>query len=576
MKIVPAVCVFGLAIRVLAQQGASPLRRPIEAQPLAHFVTSGNWPLKWIGQMFTEEDQLKELVLQNQSNRAITGFQLGWVVFIPDGCGFPEAEAPRRETHLAPFEDRRVGPGETVTVGPYHLSSESIRALARHTGSPAVITQIGLYRVRYSEGGEMVYPFERLGAFGPEPSKFPCQATEDEDANTPRALPIPRSLASGKYGISVQVPPPYQLKAGKLGREVGLGYLGPIPMEFVASGGLRVATVVMAPHSYPNTDFNTAFVTVSVNQYLTRKECEHFPDDTPGSREPVTKKIGSLDFEGLKQAQGGLSHYFGGIYYHAFSEGFCYEVGEGIATSGYGAVDGMEAVDKSHVFARLDDVIQSITINPPKSAITVSPSIHAFALSPLPQHSPGAYRVSWDVKGADDDQMWLSASCSGNDLSILEITGKTPEGTAFPCDVLRPTKSASGSLDLEFRNMTGGEIKDTLRLFAAGQPPASKSVAIDLPPLPVIITFFAHGRKYVTPFSGIPVQIIAGQKVEIGGVAFLPRQTLWIGSTRLPVTSRDNGSVIFTVPKSLPDGLYPLFIANERGRSNAVTVQVSK
>jgi hypothetical protein len=575
MKILPALCLFGLAITLLAQQSALSMMPPIEAQPLAHFVTSGDWPLKWVAQTFTEEDQLKEVVLQNRSSRIITGFQLGWVVFIPDGCGFPEAEAPRRETHVAQFEDRRVGPGEAVTVGPYHLSSESIRASARHTGSPVVVAQIGLSRVRYSDGGETFSAFERLGAFGPEPSKSPCQATRNQKANAPHAFPGPQSLYSSKYGISVGVPALYQLKVGELGQEVGLGYLGPIPMEFVAVGGVRAATVVMPPHSYPNTDFNTAFVTVSVNQYLTPYECEQFPHSIAAFPGRITKKIGGLDFQGLKQGDAGLGHEFGGIYYHAFSEGFCYEVGEGIATSGYGAVDGMEKVDEGHVFANLDNIIRSIRIDPPKSGVAASPSIQSLALSPLLQHSPGAYRLSWNIKGAKDDQVWLSASCSG-DLSIFEITADTPEGAMFSCGVLRPAKSASGSLNLEFKNIPGGRIKETLRLFAAGQPPASRTITIDLPPLPLITTLVANGRKYATPSTGTPMQIIAGHKVEIGGVAFLPHQTLWIGSTSLPVTSINNRSINFPVPKSLREGPYPLFIANERGRSNAVTVQILK
>src|SRR5438067_792111 len=125
MKILVALWLFGPSVTLFAQQSALPLSSGIEAQPVAHFVTSGDWPLKWVGQTFTEEDQLKQVVLQNRSRQTIIGFQLGWVVFIPGGCGYPEAGAPRRESHVAPSEDRRVGPGETVTIGPYHLSSDS-------------------------------------------------------------------------------------------------------------------------------------------------------------------------------------------------------------------------------------------------------------------------------------------------------------------------------------------------------------------------------------------------------------------------------------------------------------------
>jgi hypothetical protein len=236
----------------------------------------------------------------------------------------------------------------------------------------------------------------------------------------------------------------------------------------------------------------------------------------------------------------------------------------------------MEKVDEGHVFAILDKIIQSITIHPPKSGVSASPSIQSLTLSPLLQHSPGAYRVGWDIKGAKDDQVWLSASCSG-DLSIFEINAHTPEGTVFPCGVLRPAKSASSTLNLEFKNIPrGGRVKEALRLFAAGQPSVSKTITIDLPPLPRIITLVDNGRKYVTSSGGTPMQIIIGHNVQIGGLAFLPHQTLWIGSTSLPVKCADSRSINFTVPKSLREGQYPLFIENERGQSNAVTVQVLK
>jgi hypothetical protein len=53
------------------------------------------------------------------------------------------------------------------------------------------------------------------------------------------------------------------------------------------------------------------------------------------------------------------------------------------------------------------------------------------------------------------------------DLTILEATGTGTEKSVFPCDVFGSAKSAKGSFDLEFRNMAGQEIKETIRLFAA-------------------------------------------------------------------------------------------------------------
>jgi hypothetical protein len=388
----------------------------------------------------------------------------------------------------------------------------------------------------------------------------------------PTLLPGQSTFSNKVYGISLVFPSNYKLHRGELGQDYSLGYLGQLPMEFAAPGGVRVVTVEVPGTLYPNTDFNAAFVTVSVNQYLTREECDRPAGD---SQELLTLKIDGIEFHGAQEGDAGLGHQFGGTYYHAFLEGTCYELGEGIATSGYGAVDGMKKLDGEQVSASLDGILQSVKIEalPEGVKIEASPSIHSFSLSPLRQDSPtSSYRLSWQVNGAEANQVWLSAECSG-DLRIVEMTRPDCDGHVVLCDALRPTQATSGSLDLEFNNLSGGEIQEKVRIFAKGRGAVSKEVTIDLPPLPVLITVARY--PVYSPEEAI-AKLFAGHELQITGVAFLPRQTLWIGSTRLPVESVDNTNITFSVPESLPEGQYALSITNERGRSNVVTVQVVK
>jgi hypothetical protein len=161
----------------------------------------------------------------------------------------------------------------------------------------------------------------------------------------PATLAAQSGYTNKVYGISLRFPDGYKLHRGELGNEYSLGYLGPIPMEFAAPGGERLATIELPADHYPNTDFNAAFVTVSVNQYLTREECDPLAGGVPQSQKTITLKIDGLEFHGAEEGDGGLGHQFWGAYYHAFLAGICYELGEGIATSGYGAVDGMKKLD---------------------------------------------------------------------------------------------------------------------------------------------------------------------------------------------------------------------------------------
>ena len=193
-----------------------------------------------------------------------------------------------------------------------------------------------------------------------------------------------------KSGVSFRYPKGYDLIEGTLGnKDPGLGYLGPTPMEFVAPGGVRVVTVETPAGSYPGTDFVSAFFTVSINPSSTMSECEQFSDEhaigTP--KEPV-KVISGVEFHGARLGEGGLGHQFGGSYYHGFLRGVCYELGYGIATAGYGAVDGMKQVDSAKVLSILENILKTVTIRTPaRGGAANSPSIQAFTIVPLNSRS---------------------------------------------------------------------------------------------------------------------------------------------------------------------------------------------
>lgn len=173
------------------------------------------------------------------------------------------------------------------------------------------------------------------------------------------------------YGIYVRFPKEYDLTEGELNRETdtGLGYLGPIPTAFSQPGRVRVVTVEAPTGSYPETDFVNAFFSISVNRHLTRDDCEHtrkdflFQDIT----RRVEKRISGVDFHGLEGSAAASGHQFEGTYYHGFSGGTCYELGYGIATAGYGNVQGLKRVNHQEVTSTLEQILQSVVVQPPKS-----------------------------------------------------------------------------------------------------------------------------------------------------------------------------------------------------------------
>ncbi len=192
MKVIVGFCLAGIAAGLLAQQSETSFVQTVDVQPKAHFFgPSGESSLRLIGQTFTEDDQLQEVVLRNDSDATVTSFQLAWILYIPDGCGITKPGITRREIHLGPSEERRLKPGQTAMVGPYHLDSDSIAAFARNAQSPAVFVQVALNaekretsgafggRAGIGYGHGLLSSEKRLIFFGHEDSAYPCQKAAD-------------------------------------------------------------------------------------------------------------------------------------------------------------------------------------------------------------------------------------------------------------------------------------------------------------------------------------------------------------------------------------------------------------
>jgi hypothetical protein len=176
-----------------------------------------------------------------------------------------------------------------------------------------------------------------------------------------------RQFDDGVYGVSFDFPKSYELFEGDLpDMDRGLGYLGKIPMEFSAPGGVRLATIEVPRSAHPGTDFVNAFLTVSVFPNVTAAQCAEFSavegDGTPW----LTRKIDGIEFHGRKESAAASMHQYSGTYLHGYAEESCYEIGYGIATAGYGAMDGVRKVNNQAVLQKLERILDSMTLDPPR------------------------------------------------------------------------------------------------------------------------------------------------------------------------------------------------------------------
>jgi hypothetical protein len=209
------------------------------------------------------------------------------------------------------------------------------------------------------------------------------------------------SYVNREYGLSFSFPRNYKLKtqpatqvnATTNGNETQATSTTaePLPMNFVHPGGMALAAVEMPANSYPGTDFQSGFITVSVNPGMTAEACAQFaPTETDGravASSPakiVPVKIGALEFQQVESPSDATMKPADTKYYHVFGNGGCYEFGLGIATHDAGNSEGGEItpVDRQAVFARLERILATVKLRPSVMPETPAPVPAVAATAP--------------------------------------------------------------------------------------------------------------------------------------------------------------------------------------------------
>ncbi|HLV88425.1 MAG TPA: hypothetical protein VKV39_15680 [Candidatus Sulfotelmatobacter sp.] len=81
------------------------------------------------------------------------------------------------------------------------------------------------------------------------------------------------------YGVAFEYPRRYAIETGNAAADLLTS--SPLPMNFVAPGGVALAAVELPETGYVNTDFSYAYFNVSVNKNLTTDQCNEFAVPAP-------------------------------------------------------------------------------------------------------------------------------------------------------------------------------------------------------------------------------------------------------------------------------------------------------
>ena len=172
-----------------------------------------------------------------------------------------------------------------------------------------------------------------------------------------KARPANATYVNATYGVSFSYPRKYSLQSGDKKSSM------PVPANFLKPGAIQVATVDMPDDQYPDTDFSSGLLNVSVNPGLTAEECGQFVPTSkePEAAKPASAKLGANQFAELEQMNGEDNSQSDLKYFHLFKNGACYEFALDVVTSRKPDVDLAQA-DRGKIFQQLEKILATARI----------------------------------------------------------------------------------------------------------------------------------------------------------------------------------------------------------------------
>ena len=115
------------------------------------------------------------------------------------------------------------------------------------------------------------------------PPSMPAVAMQAESKPAPKKIghkkPATVNYTDKTYGVTFEYPRRYAIETGNAASDLLMS--SPVPMNFVQPGGVALAAVELPETSFTNTDFSSAFFTVSVHKNLTADQCTEFAVPQP-------------------------------------------------------------------------------------------------------------------------------------------------------------------------------------------------------------------------------------------------------------------------------------------------------
>jgi hypothetical protein len=183
----------------------------------------------------------------------------------------------------------------------------------------------------------------------------PAVATTSATAMRPAAQMV--AYRSRDYGVSFHYPWQYAFLSAKA---VANGDESRRPRSDGHDGQFTLARIEVPKGYYPETDFESAYFTLSLNQDLNAQECQAaLPTENAASG---TQTINGVAFRWAETDSGGHGSAAKVRNYAAFVNDACYELEMGVTTSNENGM--AREIDPDQVFRRLEAILTTVKIQP--------------------------------------------------------------------------------------------------------------------------------------------------------------------------------------------------------------------
>ncbi len=189
-----------------------------------------------------------------------------------------------------------------------------------------------------------------------QPAPRPAAAVKK--ASSPKSIPSTKLMTykSRDYGVSFDYPWQYGFASGR-----SLAQDGSSEKSDGDDGEFTLARVEIPKGYYPDTDFDSGYMTLSLNQNVDEQGCQ--AQITPAKDAKVeTDTINGVEFRWVETDEGGHGSSARVRNYAAFTGGACYQVEMGVKTRNDRGM--AREVNIDSVMNRLDAVLQTIEIAP--------------------------------------------------------------------------------------------------------------------------------------------------------------------------------------------------------------------